>query len=110
MSSFVNVTIKGPLFSKRIDKVIQQQIMQEAMPKFEKRVRRKGRKIGRKRNPIGPGRLTLGGGVTMELESSLNWPRTTGSTWTSKNVAAIKPMAPRVLRKLAREITRELGG
>lgn len=106
----VNVTIRGPLFEKVIDKTIQRQIVTEAMKKFEKRVRRKGRKIGRKRNPIGPGDLHLGGGVVMELHSSTNWPRTTGVSWTRKNIAAIKSMSPRVLRKLAKEIVGELGG
>ncbi len=106
----VTITLRGPLFKKRISKVVERQILSEAMPKFEKRVRRKGKKIGRKRNPIGPGRMALGGGVTMELTSSTNWPRTTGRAWTRKNVAAIKAMAPRVLRKLAKQIVGELGG
>ena len=107
--SNVSVTLRGPLFTKRIDKVVEQQILDQAMPKFEKRVRRKGRKIGRKRNPIGPGKLTRGGGVTLVMESSLNNPRTTGRAWTRKNVAAVKAMAPRVLRKLAKGLTQELG-
>ena len=106
----VQVTLRGPLFTKKINKVIERQILSEAMPKFEKRVRRKGKKIGRKRNPIGPGSFALGGGVEMTMTSTKNWPRTVGSTWTAKNVAAIKAMAPRVLRKLAREIVGELGG
>lgn len=107
---FGTVTLRGPLFEKRIDKVIEQQILREAMPKFEKRVRRRGRTLGRKRNPIGPGDLHLGRGVVMELHSTKNWPRTTGYAWTNKNVAAIKAMAPRVLRSLARKIVGELGG
>ena len=106
----VQVIIRGPIFSKKISKVIERQIMSEAMPKFEKRVRRKGKKIGRKRNPIGPGSFALGGGVEMTMTSTKIWPRTVGSTWTAKNVAAIKAMAPRVLRKLAKEIVGELGG
>ena len=107
---FGAVTLRGPLFEKKISKVIERQIMREAMPKFEKRVRRKGKKIGRKRNPIGPGSFALGGGVEMTMSSTKIWPRTVGSTWTAKNVAAIKAMAPRVLRKLAKEIVGELGG
>lgn len=107
---FGEVTLRGPLFEKKITKVIERQIVTQAMPKFEKRVRRKGRRIGRKRNPIGPGDLHLGGGVVMEMHSTLHRPRTSGRAWTAKNVAAIKSMAPRVLRKLAREIVGELGG
>ena len=107
---FGAVTLRGPLFEKKISKVIERQIIEQAMVKFEKRVRRKGKRIGRKRNPIGPGDLHLGKGVVMELHSTKNWPRTTGYSWTHKNVAAIKAMAPRVLRKLAKEIVGELGG
>lgn len=101
-------TLRGPFFEKRITKVVQRQIMEQAMPKFEKRLRRKGRKIGRKRNPIPPGTLELGGGVALVMTSPKNYPRTTGRKWQAHNVAAIKAMAPRVLRKLARQIVGEL--
>lgn len=104
----VSVTMRGPLFSKVITKEVEKAIMSEAMAKFEKRVRRKGRRVGRKRNPIGPGELTLGRGVTLVLTSTTVHPRTTGSAWTAKNVAAIKSMAPRVLRSVARKIVGEL--
>ena len=108
------VTLRGPLFDKDVEKVIERQIMERAMPKFEKRVRRKGRGkkqgLGRKRNPIGPGDLHLGGGVVMVLHSTKNFPRTTGYTWTRYNIAAIKKMAPNVLRSLRRKIVAELGG
>ncbi len=111
---FGAVTLRGPLFSKKISKVIERQIIEQAMVKFEKRVRRPSKKvqkrIGFKRNPIRPGDLHLGGGVAMELHSTTKWPRTTGYSWTHKNVAAIKAMAPRVLRSLARKIVGELGG
>ncbi len=112
---FGAVTLRGPLFSKKISKVIERQIVREAMARFEEEVRKRsnkvvGRRLGRKRNPIGPGDLHLGGGVAMELHSTKNWPRTTGYVWTHKNVAMIKGMAPRVLRKLAKKIVGELGG
>lgn len=104
------VRLRGPLFEKKIDKVVEQAIIREAMGKFEERVRRKGRKIGRKRNPIGPGDLTKGrGAVTLELETSLHNPRTTGRSWQRKNIAAIKAMRGRVLRKVAKRIVGELG-
>ncbi len=113
-----NVTLRGPLFSKQISPTIRRQIMTEAMPKFNKRITRRGRKVGRKRNPIPPGRewnagfglLTLGRGVAMKWDSTTRHPRTTGKTWQRKNVAIIKAMAPRVLRSLARKIVGELGG
>lgn len=108
------VTLRGPLFEKKINKTIERQIITQAMAKFEKRVRRPSKKaqkrIGFKRNPINRGDLHLGRGVAMELHSPTNWPRTTGYAWTNANIAAIKRMAPNVLRKLAREIVAELGG
>jgi hypothetical protein len=106
----VRVNIRGPLFDKRIDRVVQQQIIREAMPKFEKRLRRRGRRIGRRNNPIRPGELTLGRGATMVMTSTLHHPRTTGSSWQGKNIAIVKAMAPRVLRSLARKLVGELGG
>lgn len=103
------ITLRGPLFTKRIDKVVQAAIIAEAMEKFEKRITRKGRKIGRKRNPIGPGDLSKGKTTTLTMTSSLNWPRTSGGKWTQKNVAAVKAMRGRVLRKVAKRIVAELG-
>lgn len=104
------VTMRGPLFEKNIPKVLGDAIVARAMEKFEKRVRRKGKKLGRRRNPIGPGELHLGRGVVMTLYSTTRWPRTTGHAWTRANIAAIKSMAPRVLRKVGKEIAAELGG
>jgi hypothetical protein len=98
------------MFEKRIDRVMQQSIIEQAMPKFEKRLRRKGRRIGRRNNPIRPGELTLGGGVTLVMTSSLHHPRRTGRSWQGKNVAIVKAMAPRVLRSLGRKMVAELGG
>ena len=102
------ITLRGPLFEKRIDRVVEAAIMGEAMEKFEKRLTRKGRKIGRKRNPIGPGDLTKGKTIQLTMTSTLNWPRTSGIKWTQHNVKAIKAMAPRVLRSVAKKIVGEL--
>ena len=103
------IVLRGPLFTKRIDKVVQGAIIDEAMGKFEERVRRKGRRIGRKRNPIPEGKLTKGRSeVKLQLETTLNYPRTTGSSWQRKNIAAIKAMRGRVLRKVAKRIVGEL--
>lgn len=103
------VTVRGPLFEKKIDRVVEKAIISEAMDKFETRVRRKGRKIGRKRNPIGEGKLTKGRNeVTLELETSLHSPRTTGKSWQRKNIAAVNAMKGRVLRKVAKRIVGEL--
>ena len=102
------VIVRGPLFEKRIDRVVEAAIMGEAMEKFEKRITRKGRKIGRKRNPIGPGDLSKGKTITLTMHSTLNWPRTSGGSWTRKNVAAVNAMKGRVLRSVAKRIVGEL--
>lgn len=104
----VSVTLSGPFFTKKINSVVRNAIVTETMKKIEKRLRRKGRKLGRKRNPIGPGELTLGNDVTLVMTSTTNWPRTKGTAWKNKNVAIIKAMAPRVLRKTAKRIAGEL--
>ncbi len=103
------VTLRGPFFEKRINKEVEGAIISEAMDKFETRVRRKGRKIGRKRNPIGEGKLTKGRNtVTLEIGTSLNWPRASGKSWQRKNIAAVNAMKGRVLRKVAKRIVGEL--
>ena len=102
------IVLRGPLFTKRIDKVVQGVIIDEAMGKFEERITRKGRKIGRKRNPIGPGDLTKGKTIQLTMTSSLHRPRTSGIKWTQHNVRAIKAMRGRVLRSVAKRIVGEL--
>ena len=104
----ITITLRGPIFHKDIPKVLGDAIITEVMEKVEKRVRRKGRKAGRKRNPIGPGNIRRHDGVSMTLTSSLNWPRTSGGKWAQKNMAAIKAMAPRVIRKAGRRMAKEL--
>ena len=103
-----NVTLRGPLFEKNIRGEVRDAILTEAMEKFEKRVRRKGRKIGRRNNPIGPGDLRGRDVMVLEMTSSLNKPRRSGIKWTQHNIRAIKAMSPRVLRSVAKRIVREL--
>lgn len=104
----VRVTMTGPLFEKRIDREIEREIVEYTMDKIEHRLRRGGRRLGRKNNPIREGRLTLGGGATLEMTSTTNWPRTSGGSWSRKNVAIVKAMAPRVLRATAKRIVTAL--
>ena len=110
-----SITLRGPLFSKNIPKVLRAAILKEAMEKFEKRVRRpkkSGHNLGRKRNPIPKGVVTLRDGVEMALRSTtgshMRNPRTTGKAWVSANMAAIKKMVPFVIRKAARKMAAEL--
>ena len=104
----ITITLRGPIFHKDIPKVLGDAIITEVMEKVEKRVRRKGRKAGRRNNPIGPGDIRRRDGVTMTLTSSLNRPRTSGGTSVQKNMATIRGMAPRVIRKAGRRMAKEL--
>ncbi len=120
----VKVRLRGPLFEKKIDKVVEEAIVFYAMRRIETRVRRVPKRkkgtLGRRRNPIpkgkldrtppmfGLGTLELGGGVAMTFKSTLKPPRTKGKSWQRKNVAIIKSMAPRVMRSVAKQIAANL--
>ncbi len=120
----VKVTLRGPLFEKKIDKVVEAAIIEYTMRRIEKRVRRvpkrKKHTLGRRRNPIGPGKLDrnpptfglgsleFGGNVSMTFKSTTRRPRKTGRAWQAKNVAIIKSMAPRVMRAMAKQIAANL--
>ena len=107
----LTIPLRGPIFFKDIPKVLGDAIIKEVMRKVEKRVRRpkkRGHNLGRKNNPIGPGDIRRRDGVTMTLTSSLNRPRMSGGKWVQKNMAAIKAMAPRVIRKAGRRMAKEL--
>ncbi len=120
----VKVRLRGPLFEKKIDKVVEEAIVVYAMRRIETRVRRvpkrKKNTLGRRRNPIGPGKLNrnppvfglgsleFGGNVSMTFKSTTIPPRTKGKAWQKKNVAIIKSMAPRVMRSVAKQIAANL--
>ena len=107
----VTINITGPLFTKNADTVVGDAIKIQAMAKFEKRVRRKTRRIGNRRNPIPPGELTSSGrSVTLTMISPLplHYPRRSGFSWKRKMTAAVRSMAPRVVRSVAKKIVAEL--
>jgi hypothetical protein len=111
----LNVTVRGPLFSKKIDAVVKAAMIDECMRKIQVRLDRPPPKklLGMRRNPVRT-KLSAALGndsvLTFEhVESRFHSPRRTGSSWTRKNVGIIKAMAPRVLRKAAKRITEELG-
>ena len=108
-ASPVKVTLRGPFFEKVITREIEQAILEETIRKIDERLQRPGRTLGRIRNPILPGTLTLGGGVSLVITSTRHYPRTRGTKWQAKNVAIVKAMAPRVMRALARRIVASLG-
>ena len=106
----ITITLRGPIFFKDIPKVLGDAIITEVMEKVEKEVRKRsnrGRRLGRKRNQIGPGEIRRRDGVSMTLTSSLNWPRTSGGTWVQQNMATLRGMAPRVIRKAGRRMAKE---
>ncbi len=113
------ITLRGPLFEKKIDKVVQDAIIGEAMLKFEKRIKEPSRKAQKRRgfrkNPLRTVELKGRGGGLASSSVSLviasptgNFPRMSGSSWTRKNIAAVKAMRGRVLRSVAKKIVAEL--
>lgn len=106
----VEVTIRGPYFDKRIDKVVEQAIVQEGIEKVGERLTRKGAQgsggkgLGVKRNVV---RRTKHG-MEEEIASTLRRPRTKGTAWTRKNMGIAKAMLPRVLKKTSARIVGEL--
>lgn len=120
----VAVTLRGPLFSKNIPKVVRDAIADEAIEKVGARMERGGRGQGAKVNRITRRR----NGLTMDVRSTLRDPnsiaqripsfgrgatrrpnprfnpRSKGTAWTRKNMAAARSMLPFVLRKTAKRI------
>jgi hypothetical protein len=97
----INVTLKGHLFEKKIDETVKKALVQEVLVKVGERMDRQGKGLGAKRN-----RITKKQAAELELlvESTRIWPRTKGTAWTRKNIAIVKAMAPRVMRKAAQRI------
>lgn len=108
---WVNVVVRGPLFSKKIDAVVKRALIAEVLEKIEVRLKRGGKGMGAKRNIV-TAEMAFGHvaaqAVGMEVKSTKKYPRTKGTAWVSKNVAIARAMAPRVLRKAARRMVGEL--
>jgi hypothetical protein len=131
----VTVTIRGPLFSKKIDQVVKDAIVAESLLKIQERVERPGRRLGRKNNRLSSRRNALvldvastlrdpsvtrqripsfGSGRGRRPNPQFN-PRSRGTAWVRKHVGGgqygkgiIGAMAPAVLRKTAQRIIGEL--
>lgn len=105
MNLYVHVTYRGALFGAEVPRIVQKQLQHEVLSAIEERTRRQGRGVAARRNLITHERERM----ELMVESTLKSPRTTGRAWQRKNVAIIKAMAPRVLRKAAERIAQELG-
>lgn len=101
----ITVRLRGPLFDGKVKGSVERAIIDESLEKIGLRTERGGKGKGAKRNTIRRDR----DGLTMTVHSSLNWPRTKGTSWQRKNEAIVRAMARRVLRKTAERIVRELG-
>ena len=108
----VTGTVKGPLFSQRIDETTKRVIVEEVLDNIDERVTRIPRSpnLGRKNNTIESRRQDREPEVALGITSTLNWPRTRGTAWLRYNVGAIKKLAPNVIRKAGKRLAEELGG
>lgn len=110
MNINATVTLKGPLFEKKIDDVVKKAIIEETLQKVNERMGRKGpqgsggKGLGVKRNIVDR-KLT---GLELKVDTTKIRPRTKGTSWQRKNVSIIKAMVPRVVRKTAQRIASEL--
>jgi hypothetical protein len=115
----ITVTLRGPLFTKKIDATVKKAILTEGLERIGKELdiktarlirrpltHKKGAGLGAKRNPVH--RKTAG--IVMDIISRIGkYPRMSGRRWTENNMVAIYRMAPRMLRKIANRIVSELG-
>lgn len=108
----VKTTLKGPLFSSNLDDASKRAVREELIDKVEARVLRVPRsaKLGRKNNTLSSKQFGNDYEQTMEVDSTLNWPRTSGRAWLAYNLGAVKKMAPNVVRAIARRMAQEAGG
>lgn len=105
----IEVMLRGPLFTKKIDDVVADALIHEALDKVEERMERSahsgGRNaLGRRRNIVTQERH----GLTLDIASTLRNPRQTGRSWQDKNTSIIKSMTRNVLRKAAQRMAGEL--
>ncbi len=108
----LDVDLKGPFFSARIDDVTKRAIYGEVLDKVDERLMRQPRspKAGRKNNTLSSKRRESSDEVAQDVDTTLNWPRTKGTAWVGYNIAAVKKLAPHVIRAVGRRIATDLGG
>ncbi len=80
--------------------VLLQPEFNDALETFTKRFMRKRKNLGAKRNTLSSEITDL----SVYVETTLNWPRTTGESWGKKNWAIANGMASRVMKKMIKRI------
>lgn len=106
----ISVQLTGPMFTKEAKPVVEKALGEEALRKISERMERSARSggkkaLGRRRNTI----TQTQNGLVLDIDSTLIWPRTKGSSWYRKNERIITAMTKNVLRKAGRRIAEELG-
>jgi hypothetical protein len=108
-----NFTMRGPLFEKNVTDEVRHAIVGEVLDKVDQRVMRKARspKLGRKNNTLSSKRMEQRKGEqSLQVDSTLNYPRTRGTAWVKYNVAMVRKLAPNVIRAAGRRLAQQLGG
>jgi hypothetical protein len=101
------ITVLGlPELEKKLDaEFLAQPELEDARDTFVGRIQRGGKGLGAQRNELSAVVRPLGATVF----TTLNYPRTKGTSWGRKNEAIVKAMAPRVIKKAARRIEERWG-
>lgn len=100
----VNVIVRGPLFTKKIDRVVKDALVAEVLTKVDERAKRQGKRLGALRNTI----TTHLDGLMLTISSTMDYPRTRGTSYVRHQTRAIRAMARRVMQKAAERIVGEL--
>lgn len=106
----IKVNIKGlPELERKLDgDFLVHPAVDEAVQKIMDRplrVRKRGQGAGIRNNALSATRE----GLSARVQSTLRHPRRTGAAWTRYNIAAMRKMAPNVLRAAARRIEGTFG-
>lgn len=69
---------------------------------FEQRIRQQGSGLGAQRNTLAVTR----NGLARTIDTTLNWPRTKGTSWQRKNEDLVRAMAPNAEDRAVDDIER----
>jgi len=118
VSISVQVTVRGPLFSKKIDKVVKDAMIQKCFKDVDKRLSRPPPKrkalLGMRRNPVKTRLETVAATNQIiklhfeHVESRFHSPRRTGKAWVRKNIGIIKSIVRNTIKAVANQIASEL--